>query len=194
MKERKITQKVTMDLSKHYNSETGELMESELGPGASVTVSKQTGLVTISYENYAVIDSGALLALTQLINNSDLANVLKMAIVTKTTSNIVYNGNVPHTNETLQKYLKLSSEAMYMKMIRRLMLAGILYQIKGLIYGEVRVCYILNPYLSRKRKTFEEQLTHIFSEFKTLNDEVKKDNTPDIFSGKMITNNNTPQL
>ena len=167
-KVRKITRSRRIDLSKYHNSETGEVLNSELKKGTSITVKEQTNLVTLHSDNYAVIESQAMLIMTQILNNSDLANVMKMSIITKTPLNVVYNNNVPHTNETLQKYLELKSESRYIQLIRRLMKAGILYQIKGLIYGEVRVCYLLNPFISRKRKTIDRELTEIFSEFKQI--------------------------
>lgn len=163
-----VTIKRQIDLSKYHNAETGEVLDSELKAGTTITVKEKTNLVTITSENYAVIDSEALLVMMKLVNNSDLANVMKMSIVTKTPLNIVYNNNVPHSNESLQKYLEVSSKSMYIKLIQRLMKAGILYQIKGLIYGEVRVCYLLNPFISRKRKNIDQELTSIFSEFKLI--------------------------
>ncbi len=169
MSTRPIVEKSEMDLSKYHDSETGEVLTSVLEPGTSIRVHKSTDLVSISSDNYAVIDSDALQVMMQLLNNSDLANVMKMAVITKTPMNVIYNNTVPHTNETLQKYLQVKSEAMYISLIKRLMKAGILYQLKGLIYGEVRVCYLLNPFISRKRKTIDKELTNIFSEFKLDN-------------------------
>ena len=155
-----------VDLTKYANIETGQQMHDELvQSGVTVTTNSKTGLSIISSDDYAVIDSDALLVLIHILNNSDLANVLKMAVVTKTPLNIVFNGNIPHTNDTLQKYLEVKSEAMYTLLIRRLINAGVLYQIKGRIYGEVRVCYMLNPFLTRKRKQFESKVFEVFEQF-----------------------------
>lgn len=175
-KETPITRKVPIDLSVYHNSETGELLESELKPGTTLTRNERTGLVAMHTDDYAVIDSKAMAYLMSTLNNVDLANFMKMAVVTKTPSNIVYNGNIPHTNETLQTYLDVKSESMYIKLMRRLMKAGVIYQIKGLIHGHIRVCYILNPYISRKRRTVEETVLQIFTEFKDLNTLADADN------------------
>ena len=162
-----VTRQKAVDFSKYANIETGQEMQEELFTGnVTVSVNESTGLSTISSSDYAVIDSDALLALMQVLNNSDLANVIKMAVVTKTPLNVIFNGNIPHTNETLQKYLELKSEAMYINLIRRLIKIGVLYQIKGLIYGEVRVCYMLNPFLTRKRKQFESKVFEVFEQFR----------------------------
>lgn len=163
-----IKMNTIIDLNEYHNNDTGEVLGSELEPGTVITVKENTGHVSMTYEDYSVIDSKAVIVLTQILNDSDLAKVLKMSITTKTPLNIIYNNNLPHTNESMQQYLQLKSEAKFMALIRRLMKAGVLYQIKGKIHGEVRVIYMLNPFLSRKRKTFEETIFNVFSEFKLL--------------------------
>jgi len=164
-----ITKNTVVDLSEYHNNKTGEALDSELKPGTKVTIKEKTGMVNISSNDYAVIDTQAIQILAKMLNNSDLANVIKMAVCSKTPLNLIYNNTIPHTNETLQKYLEVSSESKYIELIKRLMKAGILYQIKGLIYGEIRVIYMINPFLSSKRKTFDERLIGIFTEFKLLN-------------------------
>lgn len=167
MAKKVLSKREIVDLTKYVNIETSEMLSSEF-KGKSVVTKERTGLMSISSSDYAVIDSEALLVMAKILNNSDLANVIKMAIVTKTPLNVLFNNNIPHCNETLQSYLQISSESQYIKLMQRLIKSGILYQIKGLIHGQVRVCYILNPYICRKRKTFEERLVSIFSEFKLL--------------------------
>jgi hypothetical protein len=162
----KINKPVELDLAEHIDEETGEVtIYAKVDHGVKIKAVEETGLKSITSEDYAVLDSNAMTALMSVLNNSDLANVLKMSIVTKTSFNIVYNNNTPHNNTTLMKYLEIKSEAMYMKLIKRLIAAGVLYQIKGNIYGSVRVCYMLNPFLSRKRKVFEEQVFEVFKKF-----------------------------
>jgi len=162
---KKIKKASSFDLTNYVNTETGETLLENLPKELTVSCSEKTGLVAIHSTDYAVIETTAMMALLKVINNSDLANVLKMSVITKTPMNIVFNENIPHTNETLQKYLEIKSESMFMKLIKRLIKEGILYQIKGKIYGEVRVCYMLNPFLSRKRKTFDEKVFEVFDKF-----------------------------
>jgi len=163
-----VKKKRSVDLSKYAEVDTGEFLIDQL-EGTTVSIDENTSLSLISYSDYSVIETEAILVLSQILNNSDLANVIKMAVVVRTPLSIVFNNNIPHTNETLQKYLAIKSEAMYMGLIKRLMKAGILYQIKGLIYGEIRVCYIINPYICRKRRTFENKVLDIFKQFKRDN-------------------------
>lgn len=168
MKDQKVVPLTSpIDLDKYANIETGEILSEELSnSGKNVTLRQDTGLRKIDSEDYAVIETEAILYLSSILNNSDLANVVKMAVTTRTPLNIIYaNNNIPHTNDSLQKYLEIDSKSMFIKLIRRLIKEGILYQIKGRISGDVRVCYMLNPYLSRKRKHFEDRVFQVFEKF-----------------------------
>lgn len=161
-----------VDVSNYINPETGEVLSSEMGTSNKIIMKKDTGMRIIESDDYAVIDTDAVHYLAMILGDSDFAKVLKMTVLTKTPLNIIFNNNVPHTNETLQKYLQMSSESMFIKLIRRLIKVGIIYQIKGRIYGEVRVCYMLNPFLSRKRKQFESK---VFEVFETFSKEYRKE-------------------
>jgi len=161
-----IVQNSNLDLSKYVNTDTGEPLLDEVGDKVSIVVNKDTEMSVVSYSDYSVISTEAIIILSQILNNSDFANVIKMAVVVKTPMSIIYNDTVPHTNETLQKYLEIKSEAMYVNLIKRLMNAGVLYQMKGKIYGEVRKIYIINPYICRKRKVFENKVLDMFQQFK----------------------------
>ena len=163
-KVKKIQKNAPVELDSYINEETGEVKVMADIPAGSV-VKTDSGFSMITSNNYAVLESDALLELMKVLNNSDLANVVKMSVVTKTPLNIIFNNTIPHTNETLQKYLEISSQSMFMKLIKRLVNVGVLYQIKGRIYGEVRVCYMLNPFLSRKRKVFENKVFDVFEKF-----------------------------
>lgn len=164
-KVKKINTKTVLDISEYHNSNTGELLTSEIGKKSLITVQKDSGLVSITSEDYAVISTDAILKIGSVLNSSDMGKVLQMMVCTKTPFNLLYNNTVPHTNDTLQKYLSVNSQSMFFKLISRLIKAGILYQIKGCIHGEVRKIYMLNPFLARKRKTFDEQIIDIFDRF-----------------------------
>ena len=162
----KVKKIETVDLSPYMNIETGECLTSEMsGDGVTIKASKEIGKSVITYSDYSVISSDAVREMQSVLNNSDLSKVLLMAITVKTDLSILFNNNVPHTNKTLQQYLQIRSEAMYVNLIRRLMKAGILYQIKGLIWGDVRVIYMINPYICRKRKVFENRVLDVFRKF-----------------------------
>lgn len=169
MQVRKVKNKNKVDITKYVNSETGELLIDEVEGDASLSITSESDTVIVSSKNYAVIDEDAVMYLMSVLNNSDFANVMKMAITTKTPLNIIYNNNIPHTNETLKRYLSLNSKSMYNKMVNRLINEGILYQIKGKVYGKVRVIYMLNPYVTRKRKTFDSKVFDVFSKLKINN-------------------------
>lgn len=164
-KVKKISTTKSIDVSPFVNQETGEEFISELKEGTSITITEKTNLSELKSNNFAVIETNAIIFLSQMLNNSDLANVVKMAITVKTDQNVLYNNNIPHTNATLQTYLELKSEAMYMALIKRLMKIGVLYQVKGLVGEEIRVFYILNPFIARKRKIIQNDIIEVFEKF-----------------------------
>lgn len=164
-----IKKNVCIDLSTYFSEETGESLASELVNSkikTTVSVKEDTELVTMNRpKDFAFINTGTLLKVIKILNNADLAQLTKLIPLTKTEMNMVYNHSVPHTNATLQKYLEIGSRSKFTELIRRLIKAGVLYQIKGSINGAVRVVYILNPYFSNKRRTFHNSLFDIFKDF-----------------------------
>lgn len=163
---KRVKENVVLDVSIYHNQDTGELLSSELGKGNTVTVTKKTTGVMIDYDDYATISTEAMMQLMQVLNNSDLANTLKMSLCAQTPLSLLYNeNNQLHSNESLQKYLEISSRSSYFALINKLIKAGVLYQIKGVIYGEVRKIYMINPFLSKKRKVFDEQVIQVFKSF-----------------------------
>lgn len=163
---KRLKENVVLDVSVYHNQDTGELLSSELGKGKTVTVTQKSSGVMIDYDDYATISTEAMLQLATVLNNSDLGNTLKMSLCAQTPLSLLYNNNNQlHSNKSLQEYLEIKSEAKYFDLIRRLIKAGVLYQIKGLIHGEVRKIYMINPFLSKKRKVFDEQVIKVFKSF-----------------------------
>ena len=163
---KRVKENVVLDVSIYHNQDTGELLSSELGKGKSITVTQKTNGVMIDYDDYATISTEAMLQLANILINSDLANALKMSLCAQTPLSLLYNNNNQlHSNKTLQEYLEIKSEAKYFELIKKLIKAGVLYQIKGLIHGEVRKIYMINPFLSKKRKVFDEQVIKVFKSF-----------------------------
>lgn len=163
---KRINEKKIIDVSIYHNEETGELLSSEIGKGTTIVVNQKTSNVSIDYDDYATISTKAMFTLMEVLNNSDLANTLKMSLCAKGPLSLLYNeNNQLHSNETLQKYLEISSESTYYNLINKLIKVGVLYQVKGLIHGSVRKIYMINPFLSKKRKVFDEKVIEVFQSF-----------------------------
>lgn len=163
---KRVTEKKVIDVSVYHNEETGELLSSELGRGVTITVNKKSDHVTIDYDDYATISTKAMFLLMDVLNNSDLANTLKMTLCAKGPLSLLYNDNNQlHSNESLKKYLNISSESSYFALINKLIAVGVLYQVKGLIHGKVRKIYMINPFFSKKRKVFDEKVIEVFQSF-----------------------------
>lgn len=165
---KRVVKNVNVDLAVYWNEETGEnLMSTIAGQGIQITAKQETDLVTIDRgDNFGFINFDTLAKVSELLNASDLGHLLRIFPLTKTDMNMIYNHSVPHTNYTLQDYLEIKSNKTFHELIKRLIKAGVLYQIKGNINGAVRVVYIMNPYLANKRKTFNETLLKLFKDFK----------------------------
>lgn len=158
--------KVNLDLTKYVNSDTGELLTSELRRDKmAVTITEEGNYVVITSDDYVVLDCKTVNYLSEVLSKPEMQSILKMATDLKTPLNIVYNGPQPHSNESLQRFLGYSSEAMFIKLLKKLIKEGVLYQIKGRISGEVRVIYMMNPFLARKRKTIDKEVFEVFRPF-----------------------------
>lgn len=162
---RKINKKEKIDVTPYVNTETGEPLTSEL-QGRSMQSSTSTNEVMVYSDDYVIIDADAISFLRQHLNRSELGSIGIMSADLKTPLNIIYNNNVPHTNETLQKLLGIASNSTFSLLVRKLMKLGVLYQIKGNIMGKIRVIYMMNPFLARKRKILDEKVTKLFINFK----------------------------
>lgn len=157
---------VAIDLTKYVNEETGELLTSELQRDKMVvTVTKEGDYVVITSDDYVVLDCKTVNYLSDILSRTEMNNILMMATDLKTPLNIVYNGPQPHSNESLQVFLGYSSKSTFIKLLQKLIKAGVLYQIKGNIRGEVRVIYMMNPFLARKRKTIDKEVFEVFKPF-----------------------------
>lgn len=157
---------VAIDLTKYVNEETGELLTSELQRDKMVvTVTKEGNYVVITSDDYVVLDCKTVNYLSDILSRTEMNNILMMATDLKTPLNIVYNGPQPHSNESLQVFLGYSSKSTFIKLLQKLIKAGVIYQIKGNIRGEVRVIYMMNPFLARKRKTIDKEVFEVFRPF-----------------------------
>jgi hypothetical protein len=160
------TKKVNLDLSKYVNAATGELLTSELNRDKMVvSVTKEGDYVVITSDDYVVLDCKTVDYLSDILSRTEMNNILMMATDLKTPLNIVYNGPQPHSNDSLQKFLGYSSKSTFIKLLQKLMRTGVIYQIKGNIGGEVRVIYMMNPFLARKRKTIASEVFGVFRPF-----------------------------
>lgn len=153
----------SLELDKYVNIETGEELVSELkNNNIQLKVQTSGNFVIIKSDEYTVLDTSAMKYIKELLSRTELGCVIQIAQDLKTPLNIVYNNNVPHTNKTLQEYLGFVSESNFLKLIKKLMKIGVLYQIKGNIMGEVRVIYMFNPFIARKRTTIHKELVGLF--------------------------------
>ena len=163
---KRSTKKQVFDVGKYVNADTGEMLASELGKDKmSVNITEEGECVIITSDDYIVLDSKTVRYLATELSRTEVNTMIMMATDLKTPFNIVYNGPQPHTNQSLQKFLGYSSKAMFLKLLNKLMKVGVIYQLKGRIKDEIRVIYMLNPFIARKRKTIDKEVFNVFHPF-----------------------------
>lgn len=158
----KINKKI--DPSQYVNVESGEILNSEI-KNLEMGISQEIDRVMIHSDDYTIVDSRAMAFLKNHLNRSELGSLSIMSEDLKTPLNIVYNNNIPHTNESLQTILGIASNSTFNLLIKKMMKFGILYQIKGNIMGRIRVIYMMNPFVARKRKHLDSNLLNVFKEY-----------------------------
>jgi hypothetical protein len=159
----RVNKSVSIDYTKYVNAETGELLSSELEGGKmKITMTEEGKMIIMSSDNFIILDANTVKYLDQVLSTSEMGHIMKMTVDLKTPLNLIYNGAYPHSNKSLQDLLGYTSESTFLKLIKKLMNLGILYQIKGNISGSVRVVYMLNPFLARKRKSLDKEVFEVF--------------------------------
>lgn len=158
---KKITKKVNVSPNDLVNYKTGETFDED----KVIHITEETGYSIINYDDYTVFDSRAIAYLQSILSRPEMSSVMTMASDLNSLFNLVFNKTVPHTNETLQQHLGYNSKAMFINLIRKLIKVGVLYQIKGNIGGEVRIVYMFNPYIARKRKKINNDVMDVFKSF-----------------------------
>ena len=162
---KKVNNNKKIDPSLYINSKTGESLSEEI-KGLELTTSVESGKVIINSYDYTIVDSTAMNFLRKHLNRSELGSIGIMTEDLKTPLNVVFNHNIPHTNETLQSVLGIASNSTFNLLIKKLMKLGVLYQVKGNVRDKIRVFYMMNPFVARKRKILDSKVTLIFKDFK----------------------------
>jgi hypothetical protein len=177
-----VNKRKRLDVDSYVNTKDGTTLLDNLKGNSKLTITEDTDFIIISSDNYVITDVDAILSLYEILGRSDISYITLLGVTTKNESNILFNNNIPHTNKTLQQYLKFNSQSKFLDLIKRLIKANVLYQIKCHIGTELRVGYILNPNISRRRKTFNKDILSVFDPNNTNKKEIiyrpaKLDNT-----------------
>jgi len=170
-KKRKII--TTVDPLNYVNSETGELLSSEMKDNITISLKKGTDQFIINSDEYVTFSSDAMIYLTETLSNVDIARVFKIGNMLKGDCCVVSQANNhPHTSETLAITLDMSRDEFY-RMVRRLFKKNVLAYCVCAPSGYVQKIYMLNPYVARKRKTINCELSYFFRDI-TKDGEIKE--------------------
>lgn len=162
--QKKVTKLAKVHPSDYVNHTTGENMASEHNKKISVTMREDTGHFTVNSDNYVVFDQGAMEYVQGAIAKVDVGKVFKMSTMLKGDCSVLYqNNNHPHNANTLPVILDMSQDKFY-NLVRRLVSKGILAYAVCAPSGFTQKIYMLNPYIVRKKKTFNNELMVWFSD------------------------------
>ena len=163
---KKVNKLIEKDLSNYVNIETGETLLSELAcNNEKVKITKESDTITITSDEYVVIDSKVMEYIKTILSATDFKRLLCMANMLKTEFNIVFNYNIPHTPDTLSEELELTIDDLT-RLIKRLQQKGIVAYCESYKSGYKQKLYMLNPTFARKHKTFNEEMLHIFEDLR----------------------------
>mgnify|MGYP003631895901 CR=1 FL=1 len=165
MEKKKVTrQKINGD--QFVDKDTGETLKSAM-PGIRTVNSVDENIVIMHSDEYVILDSKALQYVQENFSPVDLGRIMKMTDMTQGQFNVLYNGDTPHSKQTLMEDLDYSRNK-FANFLKRLEMKSIIYYIVGYVEAK-RVRHImLNPHLARKRKTIHKDCLNSFQDIKRL--------------------------
>lgn len=125
--------------------------------------------IILQTSNYHIMSDQSSDYLLNVLTSTDYVRFMKLTRNLKHDTNIVMNGNYPHTRQSLFKELGLNTKQ-FERFIRTLLNYGIIYVEKGSnpTSGKVMFTYTVNPFIIRKRKLFSEVILSRFANIDVL--------------------------
>lgn len=146
----------------YVNIHTGELLSSEVNEKVTITIKEGTNQFIINSDNYVTFTKEAIDYLNRELSNHDIGKITTIANMLKTDCSIIcMNNNHPHSPETLSVTLDMNLNKFY-EFVRKMVRKNILSYCVCAPSGYVQKIYMLNPYIARKRTSFNCELSLIF--------------------------------
>jgi hypothetical protein len=148
----------------YVNTETGELLTSELKEGIKITLLKDTNQFIINSDEYVIFDADAIYYLTNHLSSTERGKVMTLANMLKGECSVLcQNNNHPHTPNTLSLFFDMHIDKWY-QFVRKMVSKGVLAYCVCAPSGYLQKIYMLNPYIARKRKSINCELNYFFSD------------------------------
>jgi hypothetical protein len=174
IRKRKVKKRV--DAGKYANIETAETYDSELNPGESVYMEVETNEVVLTFANFVSSDALFEEEICWRLSPADYRRYKLMSCWLHTNFNIVLSGNNrPHTLQTLSKAIRLSKDETT-RLVTRLAKEGLVLYGVFPESGYDKKIYIMNPFVTRKRKSFHEHLLTLFTDIRHEKPQAKTSN------------------
>ena len=177
-KKTKVVTRKNLDTDKIANVEGGEVFSSQ-NPGDRVMSHKDTGLVTLQYESFTIINDEAMKVVRDHYTHPEVSRITHMTTMVNDCTNILkQDGDIPHSTETLMQTLGYNRNTFYV-FIRKLMWHDIVSIWVKKVDRKVIKAIILNPYLARRSKT-QIQLAKAFTDISNGLDVIVLEELPKI--------------
>lgn len=159
-KQRKISSKIIP--GEYVNVNTGETLASEVNDNISITIKEGTNQFVINSDNYVTFTKEAIEYLYRELSSTDIGKITTISNMLKTDCSIIcQENNHPHTPETLSIKLDMNLNKWY-EFVRKMVKKNILAYCTCAPSGYIQKIYMLNPYIARKRTTFNCELSTFF--------------------------------
>jgi len=162
-KKKRTTKKIDGD--QFVDKDTGETLTSQGVTSVNIT---DKDVVIMHSDEYVILDSKALEYIQEHFNPTDLGRIMRMTNMTRGQYNVLYNGDKPHSKQTLMDDLDYSRNK-FSNFLKRLEMKSIIYYIVGYVNGKRARHIMMNPHLARKRKTIHRDCLNSFEDIKGLN-------------------------
>jgi len=160
----------------YANIETAETYDSELNPDESIYMEVETGEVVLTFANFVSYDASFEEEICKRLSDADYKRYRLMSCWLHTNFNVVLSGNNrPHTRQTLAKAIGLSEDGTT-RLVNRLKEEGLM--LYGIFpeSGYDKKIYIMNPFVTRKRKIIHEHMLTLFIDIRHAKQQVKTTN------------------
>lgn len=159
---KRVKKQSKVDPTQYVDRDNGTNMAEKCNENVSISLKEDTGQFTVDTDNYIVFDADAMEYVQNAVAKADIGRVFKLSGMIRTDCSVLYqNNNHPHNANTLPTVLDMSQDKFY-TMVRRLVSKGILAYAVCAPSGYTQKIYMLNPYIARRRKTFNNELLVLF--------------------------------
>ena len=156
---KKVKRKVALNPNDYVNIHTGEMLNADQNVAMELT----TDTIVIKHREFVTLNSDAIDYLSTHLSHADFARFVMMANTLRTEFSICFNNTIPHTSKSLATMFEINDDNLS-RLIKRLQLKGLMTYTVAVKSGYLSRVYMINPYVTSKRNSFNSELDLIFDD------------------------------